>query len=215
VNETEFLLYVDSKFTSPYAMSAYVTLHEKGIPFQLLALDLAARENYAPGFAATSLTCRVPTLVHDDFSLSESSAISEYLEDLYPPPSYTPVYPRDVRARARARQIQAWLRSDLMPIRAERPTSVIFYKRVDTPLSEEARAAAEKLFRVADAVLGQGSMYLFNEWSIADVDLAIMLNRLAMNGDDMPPRLAAYAAAQWQRPSVQRWVKLTRETAIA
>jgi glutathione S-transferase len=34
-----------------------------------------------------------------------------------------------------------------------------------------------------------------------------------MNGDEVPPRLAAYAAAQWQRPSVQRWVKLARETA--
>ncbi len=215
MNETEFLLYVDSRFTSPYAMSAFVTLHEKALPFQLLTIDLAARENYAPGFAATSLTCRVPTLVHDDFSLSESSAISEYLEDLYPAPGYAPVYPRDVRARARARQLQAWLRSDLMPIRMERPTTVIFHRRVDAPLSEEARTAAEKLFRIADALLAHGGPLLFGEWSIADVDLAIMLNRLAMNGDDMPPRLAAYAAAQWQRPSVQRWVKLTRETATA
>lgn len=215
MNEPEFLLYVDSRFTSPYAMSAFVALQEKGLPFGLLTLDLEARENFTPGFAATSLTCRVPTLVHDDFSLSESSAIAEYLEDLYPPPGYPPIYPRDVRVRARARQIQAWLRSDLMPLRSERPTTVIFHKRVDTPLSEEGRTAAEKLFRIADGLLTHGGMFLFGEWTIADVDLAIMLNRLAMNGDDMPPRLAAYAAAQWQRPSVQSWVKLTRETATA
>ncbi len=216
MQEPEFLLYVDSRFASPYAMSAFVALQEKGLPFELLTLDLGARENYAPNFAATSLTCRVPTLVHDDFSISESSAIAEYLEELYPAPGYAPVYPRDVRKRARARQVQAWLRSDLMPIRTERPTTVIFSKRVDTPLSEDARGAAEKLFRIADALLSQaGAPFLFGEWSIADVDLAILLNRLAMNGDDMPPRLAAYAAAQWQRPSVQRWVKLTRETATA
>jgi glutathione S-transferase len=215
VPEPEFLLYVDSKFTSPYAMSAFVALQEKGLPFEVLSLDLAARENYAPGFAATSLTCRVPTLVHDDFSLSESSAISEYLEDLYPAPGYPAVYPRDLRMRARARQLQAWLRSDLMPIRTERPTSVIFHKRVETRLSEEAQLAAEKLFRIADGLLSHGGMYLFSDWTIADVDLAIMLNRLAMNGDDMPPRLAAYAAAQWQRPSVQRWVKQTREVVVA
>lgn len=208
----EFLLYVDAKYSSPWAMSAFVTLHEKGLPFDLLTIDLAAQENHTPVYTDTSLTCRVPTLVHDDYSLSESSAISEYLEDLYPPPGYAPVYPRDIRARARARQIQAWLRSDLMPIRSERTSRVVFYTRTDKPLSEDGRAAAEKLFRIAGALLPDGTQHVFGDWSIVDVDLAFMLNRLAMNGDEVPPRLAAYAAAQWQRPSVQRWVKQARDS---
>jgi glutathione S-transferase len=211
VLEAEFLLYVDSKYVSPYAMSAYVTLHEKGLPFDVLGIDLAAGENQAPVFTQTSLTNRIPTLVHDDFSLSESSAISEYLEDLYPPPGYAAVYPADIRARARARQIQAWLRSDLMPIRTERTTRVIYFNRTDQPLSESGRAAADKLFRVANALLPEGAQHVFGAWSIVDVDLAIMINRLAMNGDEVPQRLAAYAAAQWQRPSVQRWVKHVRD----
>ena len=210
---SEFLLYVDSKYASPYAMSAFVTLHEKGVPFELLTIDLEARENHAPAFTATSLTNRVPTLVHDEFALSESSAISEYLEDLYPPPGYPSLYPADLRSRARARQIQAWLRSDLAQIRNERPTSVIFYKRTNKELSEDARAAADKLFRIASALLPDARPNLFGDWSIADVDLAVMLNRLAMNGDEVPTRLAAYSAAQWQRPSVQRWVKQARDTA--
>ena len=62
----EFLLYVDSKYISPYAMSAFVTLHEKGLPFDVLAIDLATGENHAASFAQTSLTSRVPTLVHED-----------------------------------------------------------------------------------------------------------------------------------------------------
>jgi glutathione S-transferase len=207
----EFLLYVDSKYTSPYAMSVFVGLHEKGLPFELLTIDLAAGANQTPVYTQTSLTNRVPTLVHDDFSLSESSAIAEYLEDLYPAPGYAPIYPSDIRARARARQIQAWLRSDLMPIRTERTANVIFFKRTDQPLSENGHAAADKLFRIASAILPEGSQYVFGEWSVVDVDLAFMINRLAMNGDEVPSRLAAYAAAQWQRPSVQRWVKQVRE----
>lgn len=206
----EFLLYVDSKYISPYAMSAFVTLHEKGLPFDVLAIDLATGENHASSFTQTSLTCRVPTLVHDDFSISESSAISEYLEDLYPAPGYAPVYPSDLRARARARQIQAWLRSDLMPIRTERTMRAIYFTRNDQPLSDDARVAAEKLFRIAGALLPEGAQNIFGGWSIVDVDLAVMINRLAMNGDEVPQRLAAYAAAQWQRPSVQRWVKQVR-----
>jgi len=207
----EFLLYVDSKYSSPYAMSAFVCLHEKELPFDLLTIDLGGGDNHAPVFTQTSLTSRVPTLVHDDFSVSESSAIAEYLEDLYPAPGYKPVYPHDIRARARARQIQAWLRSDLTPIRNERTSRGIFFTRTDQPLSDDGRAAAEKLFRVATALLPEGAQNLFGEWSIVDVDLAFMINRLAMNGDEVPPRLAAYSASQWQRASVQLWVKQARD----
>ena len=74
------LLYVDSQFTSPYAMSVFVCLREKGLPFDVKTVDLSAKENHDPEFATTSITRRVPTLVHDGFALSESSAISEYVD---------------------------------------------------------------------------------------------------------------------------------------
>lgn len=131
MSSSNFLLYVDSQFVSPYAMSAFVALHEKGLSFEIKTLNLAAQETNHQHFAALSLTRRVPTLVHNDFGLSESSAISEYLDEIIPEP---PIYPRDPRAHARARQIQAWLRSDLMPIRKERPTEVVFCKPTEVPL---------------------------------------------------------------------------------
>ena len=85
-------LFVDARHLSPYALSAYVALTEKNLPFDLVEVDLDAGGQRDPAFAATSLTRRVPTLEHEGFSLSESSAIAEYLEDCFP---QTPVYPRD------------------------------------------------------------------------------------------------------------------------
>src|SRR5476649_523381 len=67
-------LYVDAQFTSPYAMSVFVTLREKGLAFDTLTLDLDAAHNQATDYAQLSLTQRVPTLVEGDFALSESSA---------------------------------------------------------------------------------------------------------------------------------------------
>lgn len=212
MSKDNFTLYVDSQFTSPYAMSAFVTLTEKGVPFEIRKVSLGAKENYRPDYAKLSLTCRVPTLVHGDFHLSESSAISEYLDEVLPAPKYTPVYPRDSRSRAIVRQIQAWIRSDFMPIREERSTEVVFLKPTDKPLSEAARAACAILFAAADSLLKNNANNLFDEWRIADTDLALMLNRLVLNGDDVPEKLAAYARHQWQRPSVQRWVNLQRST---
>lgn len=207
MSPNHLLLYVDSRFVSPYAMSAFVALHEKGLPFDIETIDLDARANRDPVYAAASLTQRVPTLVHDDFALSESSAITEYLDEVFPG---TPLYPGDPCGRARARQVQAWLRSDLMPIRQARPTEVVFCGRRGEPLSDAARAAADKLYAAADALLPAGAQHLFGQWTIADVDLALMLNRLVIHGDPVPPRLVDYARHQWQRPSVRLWVDQQR-----
>jgi len=200
-------LYVDHLYTSPYAMSVFVTLREKGLAFDMVTLDLDAAQQHAADFAQLSLTQRVPTLLEGDFALSESSAITEYLEQAYPE---VPVYPADPKQRARARQVQAWLRSDLLPIRQERSTMVVFYGQKMPALSPVAQVAATKLISAAQALLAGNPPYLFGEWSIADVDLAVMLNRLILNGDSVPAELVAYAQRQWQRPSVQAWVQQQR-----
>jgi glutathione S-transferase len=97
-----------------------------------------------------------------------------------------------------------------MAIRSERPTEVIFLGALDAPLSAAALAAAGKLFAAADTLLSGGGQHLFGQWSIADVDLALMLNRLVLNGDPVPAGLAAYAQRQWQHPAIQEWVRLPR-----
>jgi glutathione S-transferase len=203
MNPVRPILHVDARYLSPYAMSVYVGLIEKGIEFDVATVDLDADAQFSPTYAATSWTRRVPTLVVGDFALSESSAITEYLDDVWPG---TALYPTDVRERAVARQVQAWLRSDLMPVRVERSTEALFYAPSRTPLSADALAAADKLFDAAQRLLAHGGDQLFARWCIADTDLALMLNRLVLNGDAVPPRLADYAARQWARPSVQRWL---------
>ncbi|NKF28414.1 glutathione transferase [Pseudomonas sp. BGM005] len=207
MNDSSLRLYVDAQFTSPYAMSCFVALREKGIEFEMSTLDLDKLEYQASDYARLSLTQRVPTLVQGDFALSESSAITEYLEDVFP---QTPVYPGHPQKRAAARQVQAWLRSDLLPIRQERSTLVVFYGQKYGPLSASAEAAKQKLIDVAQWLLADNPDYLFGEWSITDVDLALMLNRLILNGDTVPAQLEDYAQHQWQRPTVQEWIKLQR-----
>jgi glutathione S-transferase len=200
-------LHVDANHHSPYAMSAYVALVEKGVAFELRHVDLDAGEHRRAAYGATSVTRRVPTLEHEGFRLCESSAIDEYVDEAFAGPR---LYPADVRERALARQVQAWLRSDLMPIREARSTEYVFSRPAPTPLSAETRAAAERLFAAAEGWLAHGGEHLFADWCIADTDLALMLNRLVMAGDAVPPRLADYATRQWARPSVQRWVALSR-----
>lgn len=207
ISTTQLHLTVDAQYCSPYAMSVYVALQEKQLPFTLSTLDLGAGANHAPAYAFSSLTARVPALQHGEFVLSESTAITEYLQDNFTGPV---LYPQQAQDKARARQIQAWLRSDLLSLREERDTLVVFYRPETAPLSDSGQRAAHKLLRVAEQLLLPGRDHLFAQWSIVDVDLALMLNRLRLNGDALPQRLADYAALQWQRPSVRQWLELER-----
>lgn len=209
MSKPEITLWSDANFFSPYVLSVYVALQEKGLPFTLKTVDLSSGEHLQPSWQGYALTRRVPVLEIDGFELSESSAITEYLEDRFAPPQWERIYPHDLQKRARARQIQAWLRSDLMPIREERSTDVVFAAARKGSLSEAGKESAAKLVATASGLLAHGKPNLFGEWCIADTDLALMLNRLVLNGDEIPEALAEYAAFQWQRASVQRFIALS------
>lgn len=206
------LLHVDSRFLSPYALSAFVALKEKGLTFELSTVSLEAQANLAADYRRQSLTARVPMLEDGEFRLSESSAIAEYLEDAYP--ERARLYPQDLRQRARARQLQAWLRSDLMALREDRNTEVVFLRPAAGTLAPEARQAAGKLIAAAEQLLPADGGELFGAWCLADTDLALMLKRLQYD-DALPPHLAAYAERQWRRPAVQDWLALGRRAASA
>ncbi|NHZ96752.1 glutathione transferase [Massilia sp. CCM 8734] len=204
----ELTLYVDSRFTSPWALSAFQALTEKKLPFTLHTVNLDQGEQKQAAFRDLSPIGRVPLLVQGDLALAESSAIVEYLEEAFPPPAYAAVLPDGVQQRAMARQVMAWLRSDLMALRAERSTEVVFYAPVSTPLTQAGQSAAARLIAIADQlVTGE---HLFGQWCIADTELALALNRLILNGDPVPERLTAWCAAQWQRDSVRQWIAKSR-----
>ncbi|HTT70922.1 MAG TPA: glutathione transferase [Anaeromyxobacteraceae bacterium] len=208
--DEKLVLWGEKNYESPYVFSVYVALKEKGLPFEMRTFSLDQGEHRKGEYALRSLTGRVPSLEHGQLWLAESSAIDEYLEDVFPPPRYPRLYPQAAPARARARQLQAWVRSDLVPLREERPTSSVFGSKPVKPLSPAAQEAAGRVVRAAEALLPKGAGLLFGEFSIADADLALMLERLVHNGDPVPPRVKDYAEAVFARPSVREWLSKAR-----
>ena len=210
MTSSRLTLFSDRYWVSPYVFSSFVALKEKRLDFEVETVDLAGGKHRGTDWESRSITGRVPSLSHGDFWVAESSAIAEYLEDAFPTaPRLLPV---DPRSRARARQIMAFLRSDLGPLREERSCETVFYPPTGKlpPLSPEAGKAVQKLVRVAGQLLPAGGSNLFGDWCLADTDLAMMLQRLVHNGDPVPAPLAAYAQAQWQRPSVRAFVDHAR-----
>jgi len=206
----DFTLYAETLWISPYVFSSHVALREKKAAFDVAEVALIDGANRDPGYETPSVTGRVPSLDHGGFRLAESSAIAEYLEEVLPPPAHRRLLPPATRDRARARQVMAWLRTDLAALRDDRSTVTMFYRFELQPLSGPAQRDAERLVRVAGQLVPEGGGPLFGEWTLVDAELAFMLHRLILNGDPVPGRVADYARAQWARPSVREFAEHAR-----
>jgi glutathione S-transferase len=80
-----------------------LVLHEKGVKFDDVKLDLGKKDQLKPEYLALNPNGVVPTLVDDGIPIIESSVICEYLEEKYP---HNPLTPADLVERARMR---AWM----------------------------------------------------------------------------------------------------------
>lgn len=92
---TEIEIY--SAALCPFAQRSRLTLSEKGVPFELIEIDL---QNKPANFLEISPYGKVPVLKHGDHRLWESTIINEYLDEIFPEP---PLLPKEPIQRAHAR----------------------------------------------------------------------------------------------------------------
>jgi glutathione S-transferase len=203
----ELTLYGDSGFESPWVFHAMVALEELGVRYKLETRKLPLSTDEKFRLQEKAVLGKVPCLAHGAFWLTESAAISEYLSETFAPPAHPRIMPADPQQRARARQVMSWLRTSLFGLREDRPTSSVFQRPINKPLGEKGRADATELVRVAEQLIAPGKTTLFDEWCMADADLALALMRLIANSDtSMTQRLIDYGLAQWGRKSVRRYL---------
>lgn len=88
---------------SPYAWRVWLSLEHKQIAYDLKTLSFSAGDLTTPQYLAINPRHKVPAVTDDGFSLYESAAIVEYLDEAYPTgPS---LFPGDTRQRAIVRRM--------------------------------------------------------------------------------------------------------------
>jgi glutathione S-transferase len=96
-------------FTGPLSMfgaKVQIAALEKGVAFELIMVPFDRHDTYEPKHPEVvriNPKRQVPVLIDGDVELFDSTQIFEYLEDLIPSP---PLWPAEVPARARARQLE-------------------------------------------------------------------------------------------------------------
>jgi len=90
-----------------------IVLNLKGLAYEYVPVRLDKAEHLSPAYREINPMCGVPTLEADGVRLYQSSAIIEYLEEVYPK---SPLLPQDAIGRAQVRALASIIGSDMHPV---------------------------------------------------------------------------------------------------
>ncbi len=206
-------LIIGNKNYSSWSMRPWVLLKHFGIPFeeQMLYFD-----HFQPGsqFSATaaqhSPTARVPVLLEDDgFTTWDSLAITERVAELFPQHA---VWPREPKARARARSLAATMHSGFGDLRRLCPMNIeADLRAVGERLLTEHPALRTDLQRLQalwePELQAHGGPWLMgSEFGAVDAYFAPVAMRVTRYGLPLGGRCGSYVQALESNAAVQAWV---------
>ena len=199
-------LYSNKFAPSPRRVRMYAA--EKGIPLEVVEIDIGGGEAQTPGYRAINPLGETPALVRDDGSvLVESLAICRWLEEEHPEPN---LYGRTARERA---DINAWI--DRLMFQLYVPTADAFRHthpywatRIEQNAAwgEAARARVRAEYAALDAALGEREFLARDAFSMADIVLYTTIDfgkPAKLRLDEGESKLKRWYEAVGARPSAR------------
>jgi glutathione S-transferase len=166
-------------YLSPYVRKVLVFLHLKGVAYEIDPIVPFLGDDR---FSRLSPLRRIPVLIDDAVTLSDSSVICQYLEDRHPEPA---LYPREVADRARARWLEEFADTRMGDVFIWRLFNQVAIKPAvwgeATDKEVVKQALAVDVPQVLDYLesLLPASGYAFGALSIADVSIATFFRNAA------------------------------------
>ena len=204
-------LLIGNKNYSSWSMRPWVAMRQLGIPFEevMLRIDgFDAGSRFKQRLAEVSPAGTVPVLVDGPLAIWDTLAIAEYLAEKFPEHA---LWPREARARARARSLCAEMHGGFLALRNACPMNLEarLHEVGATILAEQPQVKAD-LDRLtgawADALTGSAGPFLFGEFSLADAYFAPVIGRTRTYGFSLPQAVSAWADRLWATHGVQEWV---------
>jgi glutathione S-transferase len=204
-------LYIGNKNYSSWSMRSWVLLKQAGIPFEEMMVrfdGLDPDSSFKRTIEPLNPAGRVPVLVDDGFAVWDTLAITEYVAEKFPD---KPFWPKDSKARARARSVCAEMHSGFTGLRNHCPMNIeaslgqvgaLVWR--DQPA---VRADVQRIISMWTALLEEhkGPM-LFGEFSGADAYFAPVCMRLKTYALPVPSHVTDYVRRVCALPGVKAWV---------
>ena len=188
-----------------------LTLGLKDVPFEYVAIDFGGGEQHRAAHLARSPMGQIPVLEWEEggrtVRLTQSLAIIEYLEERYP--AGARLLPKDLLARARARQLAEVVNSGIQPLGPPLVSGFVKEKFGGDPKAWTVHWTERGLVALEALAQDSAGRYLVgDEITIADLCLVPQLFGARANGIDLArfPTLLRAEAECMKHPVFQRCV---------
>lgn len=180
-----------------------IVLHEKGLAYKRITLDLGKKEQRNPEFLKLNPYGKVPVIDDNGKILFESCIINEYLDEQYPQPA---LMPKDPYLRARGRILVDYVLNYMHePYWALRGEMLKNEAARDNVLADEKRESLRGLLGYLEQALGD-KPYFLGAVSLTDVDVLARFFRFESYGAVPAPSLPGlndWLQRMKERPSVK------------
>jgi glutathione S-transferase len=198
-------LIIGNKNYSSWSLRPWLALKVAGVPFEEVFVRIMIPET-PKALAKYKATGKVPLLAHNGLVIWDSLAIIEYAAETW---GTKPVWPKNKKARARARSVAAEMHSSFGALRNACPMNLRRPKKL--PPGGVSDAVAKDVARI-EAIwaecrkeFGKGGPFLFGKFSAADAMFAPVCTRLDTFAIPVSKASRAYMDAVIATPAFQQW----------
>ena len=199
----ETTLIISSKNYSSWSLRGYLLAKMSGLAFQEQVVshdDTSARAE----LLLRSSSTLVPALIHDGFSIWDTLAIAEYLNELQP---QAQMFPADLKARARCRSICGEMHAGFSALRSTLPMNIRAY-RPGFVVWSSAQTDIDRILLIWRECLAtwKGPYLLGEQLTVADAMYAPVVLRFMSYDVKLEGACAAYSQQILKWPALGEWI---------
>ncbi|WP_284466158.1 glutathione S-transferase family protein [Diaphorobacter nitroreducens] len=188
------------------AQAVRIALEEAQAPYTLVRVDFASQQQRSPEYLAVNPKGRVPALVTEHGTLTETPALLAYVAQRF---ADARLAPADPFGFARLQEFHSYLASTVHIAHAHRPRASRWADEPEAQAAMQRKVPAnmtECFTLIERHYLGDGPWVLGEQYSVADGYLFTVAGWLKSDGVDIAqfPKVHAHSQRIAQRPAVQR-----------
>ena len=188
------------------AQAVRIALEEAQAPYTLVRVDFASQQQRSPEYLAVNPKGRVPALVTEHGTLTETPALLAYVAQRF---ADARLAPADPFGFARMQEFHSYLASTVHIAHAHRPRASRWADEPEAQAAMQRKVPAnmtECFTLIERHYLGEGPWVLGEQYSVADGYLFTVAGWLKSDGVDIAqfPKVHAHSQRLAQRPAVQR-----------
>ena len=188
------------------AQAVRIALEEAQAPYTLVRVDFASQQQRSPEYLAVNPKGRVPALVTEHGTLTETPALLAYVAQRF---ADARLAPADPFGFARMQEFHSYLASTVHIAHAHRPRASRWADEPEAQAAMQRKVPAnmtECFTLIERHYLGDGPWVLGEQYSVADGYLFTVASWLKSDGVDIAqfPKVHAHSQRIAQRPAVQR-----------